>query len=34
MSDLIFMMVTIGFFAVAWAYTLGCEHLLERRNGS
>lgn len=28
MSDLVFVGVTILFFAVAWAYTLGCDRLL------
>jgi hypothetical protein len=27
MIDLIFVGVTIAFFAIAWAYTLGCDRL-------
>lgn len=27
MSDVVFVGVTIVFFAVAWAYTLGCDRL-------
>jgi hypothetical protein len=34
MADVIFMLVSIGFFVAAWAYVLGCGHLLEQRNGS
>ncbi len=31
MADLIFVAVTVVFFAVSWAYILGCDHLLENR---
>jgi len=27
MSDLIFIAISVGFFALAWAYTLGCDRL-------
>jgi hypothetical protein len=27
MADLVFIVVTLAFFAVAWAYTLGCDRL-------
>jgi len=27
MTDIIFIAVTIAFFAVAWAYAQGCDHL-------
>jgi hypothetical protein len=27
MLDLIFVLVTLGFFAVAWAYVRGCDRL-------
>src|SRR5512139_2945287 len=28
--DLVLVLVTVGFFALSWAYTHGCERLLER----
>jgi len=31
MADLIFVAVTVVFFAVSWAYVQGCERLLENR---
>jgi len=31
MLDFIFLVATVAFFAVAWAYVLGCDSLLERR---
>ncbi len=31
MADLIFVSVPIVFFAVSWAYVLGCNRLLEDR---
>jgi hypothetical protein len=27
MTDTIFILITVGFFAVAWAYTQACDHL-------
>jgi len=27
MQDLIFILVTITFFAISWAYVIGCERL-------
>jgi len=27
MADVVFILVTIAFFAVAWAYVLGCDRL-------
>jgi hypothetical protein len=27
MADLIFIAATVGFFAVAWLYALGCDRL-------
>ena len=33
MLDLIFIAVTVVFFGVAWAYVLGCDRLLEDRQG-
>jgi len=27
MMDLIFIAATVAFFAIAWAYTLGCDRL-------
>jgi len=27
MSDVIFVCVTVGFFALAWAYVRGCERV-------
>jgi K+-transporting ATPase ATPase C chain len=34
MTDLIFVAVTVAFFAVAWAYARGCERLSRDRQGS
>jgi len=31
MLDIIFIATTVVFFAVAWAYVLGCDGLLENR---
>jgi len=25
--DVVLLLVTLGFFALAWGYALGCEHL-------
>jgi hypothetical protein len=29
MADLVFVLVTVVFFAVSWAYVLGCDRLME-----
>jgi hypothetical protein len=31
MQDIVFILVTIGFFAVAMAYVRGCDRLKERK---
>ncbi len=31
MLDLVFVVVTVVFFAVSWAYVQGCDSLLENR---
>lgn len=31
MADLVFVLVTVLFFAVSWAYVLGCDRLVEDR---
>jgi hypothetical protein len=31
MQDVVFILVTIGFFAVAMAYVRGCDRLKERK---
>jgi len=31
MLDVIFIATTVVFFAIAWAYVLGCDRLLENR---
>jgi hypothetical protein len=31
MADLVFVVVTVVFFAVSWAYVLGCDRLVEDR---
>jgi hypothetical protein len=31
MADLVFIVVTVVFFAVGWAYVLGCDRLMEDR---
>ena len=32
MADLIFVAVTVVFFAVSWAYVLGCDRLAQDRS--
>jgi len=31
MADLVFVVVTVVFFAVSWVYVLGCDRLMEDR---
>ena len=31
MLDIIFILASVAFFGVAWAYVLGCDRLLEGR---
>ncbi len=31
MADLVFVLVSFVFFAVSWAYVLGCDRLMEDR---
>ncbi len=31
MLDLVFLAVTVLFFALGWAYVLGCDRLIEER---
>jgi hypothetical protein len=31
MLDVVFILATVAFFGVAWAYVLGCDRLLEGR---
>jgi len=31
MADLVFVLVTVVFFTVSWAYVLGCDRLMEDR---
>lgn len=27
MTDILYLLATLGFFALAWAYARGCEHI-------
>jgi hypothetical protein len=31
MADLVFVLVSVVFFGVSWAYVLGCDRLIEDR---
>jgi hypothetical protein len=31
MADFVFVLVSVVFFAVSWAYVLGCDRLVEDR---